>query len=186
MDRYYYNKYSKYVKQNDGRKAGINLFLVFKKIRSSCFIFIHKRYQKSFEKILTYYEMNYINKIDDIFLQYLISKKRIHTSIYESFLKKCSDWNNIDHELIGKFLEYPYLINIKNVAKNKFQNIGAIQFVFEYKKNKKEIIYGFRIPNDSINNKIINKMNNILKKYKKCLNELFDNPFTIELNIRIK
>ncbi len=183
MDRFFYNKYSKYVKQNDNRKAGINLFLVLKKCRKSCMVHINIRYQKSFEKILDYYNVHYLSHKDietPKILQYIISKNKISPVVYRSFIKDSSFMTDNDHKIMGQFLDYPTIINVLKIP----SGVGAIQFVFEHNK-KKELIFGFRIPNNLLNSQIINKMNSNLKKYKKCLNSLFDD-FVVELVIRMK
>ncbi len=194
MDILLFKKYSKYVKQNNSIKGGINLFLTLKKCRSTCMIKIHKRYEKSFKHILKHYKMHYFTfqYKGDIFIEYIISNKPIPEEVKYAFQNHDYDVKN--PLIIGKFLEYPSFINVRKVRDMK--EIGGIQFNFmkeKYNKIKdinkyKELIYGFRIPNNKINSKIINKMNMTLKKYKKCikkyLGEIFPD-FVINMTITL-
>lgn len=181
MDIYNYRKYSRYVKQFDGKKSSINLFLTLKGCRNSCLIHINRRFMKSFDRILNFYDMKYVSKEKDDVVYYAISKKRITDDVKISFL--LDNRSEEDHNVLGIFLEYPYLINISKIKSMK--SIGGIKFIFKSNK-KKETIYGFRIPTDKINQKIIQKMNLKVKKYKKCvkkyLSEIYRN-FSIELDI---
>ena len=186
MDEFYFKKYSKYVKQNAGSKAGLNVFLTLKGCRKTSYFYTHKRYSKSFLHILKYYKMYFDSYDEDNITTYIISKKPISEDVKYAF--RNNDYDVKNPHIMGKFLEYPYFMNVRKVSVMK--NIGAINFYFlKNKKDKnKEIIYGFRIPNNKINPKIINNMNNIMKKYKKCIQKhlytIFPH-FTIEMNVRL-
>ncbi len=188
MDLFYFKKYSKYVKQSGSSKAGINLFLTFKKCRNSCYIEIHHRYEKSFLRVLNYYKINYdSHKYDDDYrIFYIISSKPISEEVKYAFHH--TDYDVKNPHIMGKFLEYPSFINVRKVSNMK--DIGSIQFTFMKNRRikKNELIYGFRIPNDKINSKMMDKMNIIMKKYRKCikkyLSEIYP-EFTIEMNVKL-
>ncbi len=190
MDIFYFKKYSRYVKQNAGVKASINLFLTLKKCRDSCYIEIHKRYERSFLRILEYYKMKYESHMyeDDpnrIFM--ILSHKPISEEVKRAFHDTDNDIAN--PHIMGAFLGYPAFVDVKKVSNMK--SIGSIQFYF-VKKNeeKKELIYGFRIPNEEITQKMLTKMNRLAKKYQKCvqthLKTLYPSSSMIELSVNVK
>jgi hypothetical protein len=187
MDEFYFKKYSKYVKQSGSSKAGINLFLTFKKCRNSCYIEIHHRYEKSFLRILNYYKMNYdSHKYDgDYRIFYIISSKPISEEVKYAFHH--TDYDVKNPHIMGKFLEYPYFINVRKVGNMK--DIGGIRFNFIKNRSKKsELIYGFRVPISKINSKMIEKMNTIMKKYRKCIQKYLAeiySEFRIEMNVKL-
>lgn len=186
MDAFYFKKYSRYVKQNANSKGAINLFLTLKKCRESCYIHINSRYKKSFLRVLKHYKMNYETYNEENISYFIISKKSISEDVKRVFLLD-GDYTNTDHRIMGKFLGYPSFINVRKVSNMK--EIGSINFHFMINKDKyKELIYGFRIPNNEINPKMITKMNHMMRKYRKCiqknLSEIYP-KFTIEMNVKL-
>ena len=175
------------MKQNANSKGAINLFLTLKKCRESCYIHMNSRYDKSFLQVLKYYKMNYETYKDEFYSYFIISKKSISEEVKYAFRHTEYDLKN--PHIIGKFLGYPSFINVQEVRNMK--EIGSINFHFMINKNKdknKEIIYGFRIPNNEINPKMISKMNNIMRKYRKCIQQNLDTiypKFTIEMNVKL-
>lgn len=191
MDVFYFKKYSKYVKQNGYMKSAINLFLTLKGCRTSCYINLNKRFFNSFVRILKYYKMYYETYDDENISFFIISNKPISKTVKYAFLLEGENYTEADHRVMGKFLEYPVYIDVRKVSSMK--DIGSIQFTFmKNKKNrndkKNEPIYGFRIPNNKINSKIIEKMNTIMKKYRKCIKKYLAeiySEFTIEMNVKL-
>ncbi len=190
MDIFYFQKYSKYVKQNDGIKAGINLFLTLKGCRYGCMIKFHKRHEKSFLHMLKYYKMNYDIRTfdDDIYIDLIISKKPISEEVKKAFQNNAFDLEN--PHIMGKFLEYPVFFNVRD---RTTKNVGRIEFNFmnnrkDIKNNKREVIYSFRIQNTKVTSSIIKKMNNRLKKYQRCIKKylytLFP-EFIVNMNIAL-
>ncbi len=192
MDIFYFQKYSKYVKQNDGIKAGINLFLTLKGCRPSCMIKFHKRYEKSFLRILKYYKMHYdIYKHShekDTFIDFIISKKPISEEVKKAFQN--DDFGSQNPHIIGKFLDYPVFFNVRDRIT---QNVGRIEFSImknrkAIKNNKREIIYSFRIHNRKVTPLIIKKMNDRLKKYQRCIKKYLYTifpEFIVNMNIAL-
>ncbi len=192
MDIFYFQKYSKYVKQNAGIKAGINLFLTLKGCRSGCMIKIHKRYEKSLLRILKYYKMHYDiykdNDENNTYIELIISKKTISEEVKFAFSDHEYDVKN--PQIMGKFLNYPVFFNVRDRIT---QNVGRIEFSImkskkDIKNNKREVIYSFRIQNTKVTPSIIKKMNNRLKKYKKCITKYLYNifpEFIVNMNIAL-
>ncbi len=185
MDLFYFKKYSKYVKQNANSKAGINLFLTLKNCRTSCYIHLNKHFFNSFIHILKYYKMYYESYDNEDISYFIISNKPISEEVTYAFYH--IDYDVKNPHIMGTFLEYPAFINVRKVSNMK--DIGAIQFTFiqnEKNKKNKELIYGFRIPNDKINSKMMNEMYTIMTKYVNCiqkyLSEIYS-EFTIEINV---
>jgi hypothetical protein len=186
MDILYFKKYARYVKQNANSKSAINLFLTLKKCRKSCYIHFSSRYKKSFLHILNYYKMHYEMKKEDNHIFYLISQYSIPEEVKHVFHHSEDDIKN--PHIMGKFLGYPAFMNVRRVSKMK--EIGSIGFYFmkNKKEKKKEIIYGFRIPNAKITPEMIAKMNILMKKYRKCIQKYLGILFpelTIEMNIQL-
>ncbi len=188
MDAFYFKKYSRYVKQNANSKSAINLFLTLKKCRESCYIHMNSRYVNSFLRVLKHYKMNYETYKDEFYSYFIISKKSISEDVKHVFLLD-GDYTDNDHRIMGKFLGYPSFINVREVGNMK--EIGSINFHFMINKNKdkyKELIYGFRIPNNEINPKMITKMNHMMRKYRKCIQKDLSKiypKFTIEMNVKL-
>lgn len=190
MDIFYFQKYSKYVKQNAYIKAAINLFLTLKGCRSGCMIKFHKRYEKSFLRILKYYKMHYDMLIfdDDTYIDLIISKKPISEEVKKAFQNNAFDLDN--PHIMGKFLEYPDFFNVRD---RTTKNVGRIEFNFmknrqSIKNNKREVIYSFRIHNSKVTPSIIKKMNDRLKKYKRCIKKYLYTifpEFIINMNIAL-
>ncbi len=190
MDIFYFQKYSKYVKQNAGIKAGINLFLTLKGCRSGCMIKFHKRYEKSFLSILKYYKMHYDIRTfdDDTYIDLIISKKTISDEVKYAFQNNDFDLEN--PHIMGKFLDYPVFFNVRDRIT---QNVGRIEFNFmknrqAIKNNKREIIYSFRIHNSKVTPKIIKSMNDRLKKYQRCIKKYLSDifpEFIVNMNIAL-
>ncbi len=132
--------------------------------------------------------MYYESYDDESIAFFIISNKPILKAVKHAFLLEWENYTEADHRVMGKFLEYPAYIDVRKVSSMK--DIGSIQFTFmKNKRNKKnELIYGFRIPNDKINSKMIEKMNSMMKKYRKCIQkdliELYP-KFTIEMNVKL-
>ncbi len=188
INNFLFNKEN--VKQNDGIKAGINLFLTLKGCRSGCMIKFRGCYEKSFLRILKYYKMHYDIRTfdDDTYIDLIISKKPISEEVKKAFQN-----NNFDLEnphIMGKFLEYPDFFNVRD---RTTKNVGRIEFNFmknrkDIKNNKREVIYSFRIHNSKVTPSIIKKMNNRLKKYKKCITKYLYNifpEFIVNMNIAL-
>ncbi len=175
MDLFYFKKYSKYVKDGHSGKSALNLFLTLKKCRKGCYIHIHSRYLKSFERILKYYKMNYEERKDDDIkiISFIISKNKISEKVKNAFL-------SIEHQSLGEFLDYPIIMDLDKI--DDMKNIGSISFVFEtYTKNNKkyqEYIYGFRAPNKDVTTQFMSKMNIRAKKYKKCIQKYLNSIYT--------
>ncbi len=186
MDILYFKKYARYVKQNADSKSAINLFLTFKKCRKSCYIQFSSRYKKSFLHILNYYKMHYEMNHENGIIYCIISQYPIPEEVKHVFYHSKDDIKN--PHIMGKFLGYPAFMNVRKVSTMK--EIGSIGFYFmkNKKEKKKEIIYGFRIPNAKITTEIIAKMNTLLKKYQKCIQKylgILYPKFTIEMNIQL-
>lgn len=185
MDILYFNKYARYAKHDR-----FEIFLTLKKCRTSCLTSVPLRYQKSFLRILEYYKMYYEIAIQDKVVHILISKNPIPTKLSEIYRNKMEFNLPITIEyylLLGKFLEYPYPLDVRKVSKMKEKGeISFVSFYFVPKNKKKEHFHGFGIPISHIDEKFILQIKNQVLKYKRCiqkyLHELYPD-FTIEFQI---
>ncbi len=192
MDLFYFKKYSRYLSYGEKYE----LFLTLKNLKRGCYISIHPRYEKSLIRILHNYKMNYvinkfeIPKYNKTILDFFISKK--HISEEEKKLFQTSVYSKEKSIILGKFLGYPYSMDMHEVNNEKD---GSIEYnlilnkngnIWDTKNKKQMIIY--RIPKNKVNKKLIQNSKNMVKKYKKCIKDslgtLYPN-FDIQLVITI-
>ncbi len=185
MDVYYFKRYSKYVLDKDA----ISLFLTIKGCREGCLISIKSRHKNSFLRILTFYRINYVIKERVKSFDFLVSKKPISDDVKKIYEKP--DFSEDYFILLGRFLGYPYPMNFRKKLDNN--KVGSVKFNFipnrevSRDEKKKENIYIYRIPNHKINEELLKKEKNTVKRYKRCikkyLSELYPH-FMIELLIQ--
>ncbi len=180
MDAFYFKKYSQYLRYGQHHE----LFLTLKNLKRGCAVDVNPHYEKSLNRILEYYKMNYvierfeIPKYDKTILHYYITKKSISEEEKNLFLT--STYSGEKSIALGTFLGYPYPMDMREVNDEKD---GWVRYTLILNNKRKHFMI-YRVPKSKVNSRFLKSCKDTLRKYKTCMKQIYPNC-DIELTISI-